>query len=109
MVFTLPCGDFQNLIVAGGQAFKKVSSTEVLTYKTGERWRRVEELPGPRATFGVTLVNLDNRIFMFGGHLDGYLDVIFEFKDNGWVDVGKMKNKRQDHAVSIVNYHDFCS
>lgn len=109
MVFTLPCGDFQNLIVAGGQAFKKVSSTEVLTYKTGERWRRVEELPGPRATFGVTLVNLDNRIFMFGGHLDGYLDVILEFKDNGWVDVGKMKSKRQDHAVSIVNYHDFCS
>ena len=101
------------LIVAGGwDGSSFFSTTELMTYSPGSdmKWRLAGPLP--RIMDGVKMVNLNNYIFLFGGHYYSkdniYYDGILQYKDGVWINVGKMKTKRAWHAVSVINYKDVC-
>ena len=100
----------QVLIVAGGNGYFSMRSTELMPYLPGSsrmKWTMTGSLP--MIMEGVRMVNLNNDIYMFGGNQNGvFYDHILHYKDDKWTNVGKMKTKRGWHAVSVVNYTDVC-
>ena len=109
-------------IVAGGTidgtSRNLLSSTEIITYLPGTdmKWRPAFSLPKNMGLYNLKMINLNNDIYLVGGiTYNGALkksvqiNDIFEFKDGAWNNVGKMKTQRSHHAVSVVNYHDFCN
>ena len=73
------------------------------------KFRESSRLPNNVGKTRISLVNLNNQIYMFGGASSKYYnDDVHEFKDGLWIHVGKMKVKRESFALSVVNYYDFC-
>ena len=105
---------YKVFVIAGGyNAVGYLRTTEMMTYSQGyvTMWRKDYSASLPRAMKGVTMLNLNNHIYLFGGYSSGYTyyDDIFQYKKGVWVAVGKMKTKRGYPAVSAINYNDVCT
>jgi len=95
----------QTLLVAGGYSGSdRLSSTELLVGEASA-WVLTGELPSPR--IALRGANIDNRILMTGGD-DGVsnFDDILEFDpiSREWKLVDRMKNARNSHGVSVVDF-----
>ena len=75
------------------------------------QWRESAKLPDNVGKTRISLVSLDNIIYMFGGASSKYYnDDVYEYEwYNGlWLHIGKMKVKRESFALSVVNYYHVC-
>jgi len=95
-------------IVTGGRSASShqtsISSTELLV-ETASAWVFAGELPTPR--HGLHGANIDNKIFITGGHsVFGFYDEILEFDPltGEWLVVANMFQPKFYHAVSVVNF-----
>lgn len=75
------------------------SSTEELTHKA-EGWRFVEEIY--KYVGGIRAVSIDNTIIISGD----YGIQLFNRFTKKWVTIGKMKKKRNQHGMSVIDYDD---
>ena len=111
----------------------RIKSTELYDPKT-ERWRDVGDLPLSLSVSRATTIN--NTVLLFGTYIfltfaasssyvptysiaggewddeDGYVwntDSVLEFnkETETWSEVGHMKQKRGNQALSVVNFSDF--
>jgi len=108
--YTDNTGD-QVFLVAGGYDYVgRLSSTEMLT-RTSSAWVMVNSLP--RKIQGVRGVTLAHILYMTGGwDGDNARDEIYKWTGQQWVEVGKMKKGRAEHAVSTIrldDIKDFCT
>ena len=84
-----------------------LASTEVYH---GGQWLTVEPLPV--AVLGVRGASLDNTVYMTGGQdrkKDHRPEIWrYDAESGSWSLVIYMRTERSYHAVSVVNYHDYC-
>jgi len=108
----------QVFLVTGGSNYGdyngvgSLSSTELLS-STSSSWTMATNLP--RRMIGVRGVTLGGELYMTGGRdTNGdYRDEILQWSGSAWVEVGKMKMARANHAVSTIRLEDevlqFCA
>ena len=75
------------------------------------QWKDSVRLPQNYGRTRLSLVNLNNQVYMFGGASSQYYhgDVYaFIPIDGKWIFIRKMKVKRESFALSVVNYYNFC-
>lgn len=111
-------------LVTGGydSDWEPIASTEVYRPSAGE-WREVIGGALPRPMQEVRVVTLNNRVLLFGG-LDNvrlffgdggedtdrneYADILeYSDEEGKWTRVGEMSEKRNFHAVSIIDFNKF--
>ena len=111
------------MVTGGSDGSNRLDSTELL--RPGSSWKEISSARLPRPMLGVRVTNVDNRVFLFGewrhmlilllhlpytdtvtGGYDGVSNEdILEYNDNdGWRELGTMKNGRYYHGISLADY-----
>ena len=75
------------------------------------QWQPGVRLPNNIGKTRISLVTLNNKVYMFGGASSNYYhNDVYEFNPTYgiWSFIRKMKVKRESFALSVVNYYDFC-
>merc|ERR1712013_734083 len=95
----------QVLLVAGG-APGYLSSTEILANPSSD-WVLTTNLP--RRMHGLIGASVAGVLYMTGGYNglssdpeESWIDEVYKWTRNDWVEVGKMKKTRSNHAVSTI-------
>jgi len=95
----------QVLLVAGG-APGYLSSTEILANPSSD-WVLTTNLP--RRMEGLIGASVAGVVYMTGGYNglsadpeEAWIDDVYRWTGNDWIEVGKMKEPRFNHAVSTI-------
>ena len=93
------------LLVAGG-APGYLSSTEILANPSSD-WVLTTNLP--RRMEGLIGASVAGVVYMTGGYNglsadpgEAWIDDVYRWTGNDWIEVGKMKEPRFNHAVSTI-------
>jgi hypothetical protein len=100
-------------LVAGGvdDSYNRLSDSTEMLKSTSSAWVTVNNLP--RKMYGIRGVTLGNILYMTGGYDgDNIRDEILKWTGQDWEEVGKMKEARRFHEVSIIRLdeiEDYCT
>ena len=114
---------FQLMIVTGGNIGKEVT-TEIYSNNV---WKTVAAKLPYEWIHSLEVISIANRVILFGNWQKYILTIIWNAKNLGgfgdssaqnkifeynhtnqeWIKIGKMKEARYGHAVSVVTYSDY--
>lgn len=97
--------------MAGGGGLGEITDSTEILYSGKDSWKVIETAALPVPLFGLRGASVYNTVYMTGGK-DGNKDRnnwILEFNPESetWLTLGRMKDVRAFHAVSVVKFRLF--